>query len=67
MSEFPCPMYPQSFPSLVTDSANGTAVVEKSGTSEVRNQKSQHTASKHLTSGTFVGDYRSIKHSSEAG
>lgn len=54
-------VYPQSFPSLITDSANSTAVVEKSGTPDVyRNQKSQHTESKHLTSGTNGGDYRSI-------
>lgn len=59
VSEFP--VYPQSFPSLITDSANGAAVVEKSGTLDVyRNQKSQHTASKHLSSGTHGGDYRSI-------
>lgn len=59
VSEFPA--YPQSFPSLITDSANGTAVVEKSGTPDVyQNQKSEHKESKHLTLGTNGGDYRSI-------
>lgn len=37
VSEFLRPMYPQSFPSLITDSAKGPAVVEESGMSGIKN------------------------------